>query len=164
MNLNLIAYPGLAKNIAQAHIEQRIQVQHVPLKFNSDEQEVDLVAIIERPEPCLERADGELQSEILVYMYNKTMEDSMNAKYVYLAEDVINNTDAFILDLFDRLDLDEENYKRKTGRASLRDDVINKDTHVENFKPFKKKVNIEKLNINKSIELYNAIKEKAIQL
>jgi len=164
MNLNLIAYPGPAKNIAEAHIEQRIQVQHVPLKFNSEEQDVSLIAIIEEPQTCFERADGELQCEVLIHVYNKLIEDSMSAEYIYLSDDVINNTDSFILDLFDRLDLDEENYKRKTKSASLRDDVINKKTHVEKFKEFQKKVSVENLDLTKSLELYNIIKEKAIKL
>lgn len=164
MNLNLIAYPGPARNIAEAHIEQRIQVQHVPLKFNSEEKDLTFVAVIEEPESCFERADGELQCEILIHVYNKLIEESMSAEYIYMAEDVINNTDSFILDLFDKLDLDEENYKRKTKSASLRDDVINKKTHVEKFKPFTKKVNVENLDLTKSRELYNTIKEKAIRL
>jgi hypothetical protein len=164
MNLNLIAYPGLAKEIAQANIEQRIQVPHVPLKFNSSPEDFDLVAIVEKPESCLERADGSIQHEMLVYMYNKVIEDSINAKYIYLAEDVINKTDEFVIDLFDRLNLDEENYKTKTGRPSLRNDVINKVAHVESNRISDKKATIEGLDLTKSTELYNTIKEKAIKL
>jgi len=123
-----------------------------------------LISIIEEPQTCFERADGELQCEVLIHVYNKLIEDSMSAEYIYLSDDVINNTDSFILDLFDRLDLDEENYKRKTKSASLRDDVINKKTHVEKFKEFQKKVSVENLDLTKSLELYNIIKEKAIKL
>ena len=125
MNLNLISYPGPAKNIAEAHIEQRIQVAHVPLKFNSETENLVTVAIIDNPIDSIARSQDNETLQLFISLYDKTLTDAINADYIYKEEDVVNNTDSFIIDLFDRLKLDEENYKTKTGRASLRDDVIN---------------------------------------
>ena len=169
MNLNLISYPGPAKNIAEAHIEQRIQVPHVPLKFNSETEDLTTVAIIDDPIRSLARVQDQLTLELFISLYNKTIETALESDYIYKEEDVVNKTDAFIINLFDKLNLDEENYKTKTGRQSLREDVINKnDIHFEQYSSVgieeQQIENTKHFNLEKSWELYNLALEKAIAL
>lgn len=168
MNLNLIAYPGPAKTIAEAHIEQRIQVPHVPLKFNTEIEDCQIVAIIDDPIMAISRVQDEPTLQLFISIYNKVLNDSLNATWIYKAEDVVNNTNSFIIDLFDRLKLDEQNYKTKTGRESLRDDVINKHAFVNQFIPEgnveKQIVNTKNYNLELSWELYRKALNKAIIL
>ena len=167
MNLNLIAYPGPAKNIAEAHIEQRIQVPHVPLKFNSEAEDVTTVAIIDDPIAAISRVQDQETLQLFISLYNKTVSDAIEANYVYKAEDVQGNIDNFVMNLFDKLNLDDQNYKTKTGRESLRNDVLNKrNVSVISYVPEgdveKQTENLKNYNLEKSWELYNAALEKAI--
>jgi hypothetical protein len=165
MNLNLIAYPGIAQNTAKAHIEQRIQVPHVPLKFNSDEHNSTLVAIIDDPIKSIARAQDNSNPELFISLYNKTLEEAIKAKYIYHEDDVINNTNAFIIDLFDKLNLEDQNYKNKTGRESLRDDVINKtQVHVEKYDIHNDQINVNGYDLKQSWELYNSALNLCIRL
>lgn len=168
MNLNLIAYPGPAKNIAEAHIEQRIQVPHVPLKFNSESEDLHLVAIIDDPITAISRVQDEPTLQLFISIYNKVLKDALKANWIYKAEDVVDKTDDFIIDLFDRLDLSEQNYKNKTGRESLRDDVIAKTAFVSPFKPEgnveEQIINTKNYNLEGSWYLYREALEKAILL
>jgi hypothetical protein len=165
MNLNLIAYPGIAQNTAKAHIEQRIQVPHVPLKFNSDEQNPTLVAIIDDPIKSITRAQDNSNLELFISLYNKTLEEATKAKYIYHEDDVINNANAFIIDLFDKLNLEDQNYKNKTGRESLRDDVINKtQVHVEKYDTHSGQIDTDSCDLEKSWELYNSALNLCIRL
>lgn len=165
MNLNLIAYPGPAKNIAEAHIEQRIQVPHVPLKFNSDEQDAAIVALINDPVKSIARANNKSNPETFISLYNKTLEEAINAKYIYHEDDIVNKTDSFIIDLFDKLNLEDQNYKTKTGRESLRDDVINKtQVHVEKYDMSSDQVDINSYDLKQSWELYNSALNQCIKL
>ena len=169
MNLNLISYPGPARTIAEAHIEQRIQVPHVPLKFNSETEDLITIAIIDDPIRSLARVQDEPTLELFISLYNKTIETAIESNYIYKEEDVVNKTDEFIIDLFDKLNLDEENYKNKTGRSSLREDVINKkEIHFERYSPVgvgeEQIENTKKFNLEKSWELYNFALEKTIKL
>jgi hypothetical protein len=167
MNLNLISYPGPAKNIAEAHIEQRIQVPHVPLKFNSETNDAQIVAIIDDPKSSISKVQDKPEMQLFVSLYNATMKDALKANYVYKASDVIEKTNDFIIDLFDKLNLDELNYKTKTGRESLRDDVINKtNVFVNNFIPegdsVLQEINLDNYNLEESWDLYNQALSKAI--
>lgn len=167
MNLQLIAYPSLAKNIAEAHIEQRIQVPHVPLKFNTNEADTQKVAIIEDPKSAISKVQDKPELQLFVSLYDATVKDALLSNYIYKAEDVVNNTENFIIDLFDRLNLDELNYKTKTGRESLRDDVINKkDVFVHKFiaegNNEEQMVNLNNYNLEESWNLYNHAMAKAI--
>jgi hypothetical protein len=168
MNLNLISYPGPAKNIAEAHIEQRIQVPHVPLKFNSETEDVVTVAIIDDPIKSIGRAQDNPTLELFISLYNKTLEDAAKAQYLYHEDDVVNKTNYFIIDLFDKLNLDEQNYKTKTGRESLRNDVINKtEVHVTKYEPEggpEQELNTKNYNLEKSWELYNSLLQRCIRL
>jgi hypothetical protein len=165
MNLNLIAYPGPAKNIAEAHIEQRIQVPHVPLKFNSDEQDATVVAIINDPVISIARLTNNSNPETFISLYNKTLEEAINVKYIYHEDDIISKTNAFIIDLFDKLKLEDQNYKTKTGRESLRDDVINKtQVHVEKYNMPSNQVDISNYDLKQSWELYNSALNQCIKL
>jgi hypothetical protein len=164
MNLNLIAYPGFAKQVAEAHIEQRIQVPHVPLKFNSETQDVELIAVIADPIDSIKNTEDESKVTEAIDLYNKTLEDSISAKFVYHSDDVIQKTDAFILDLFDKMNLDEENYKTKTGSASLREDVANKKVVVEETRTIQTFIDTNNFNLERSWELYNTLVEKVIKL
>jgi hypothetical protein len=165
MNLNLISYPGTAQNIAKAHIEQRIQVPHVPLKFNSDEQNPTLVAVIDDPIRSIARAQDNSNLEPFISLYNKTLEEAIKAKYIYHEDDVVNNTNAFIIDLFDKLNLEDQNYKNKTGRESLRDDVINKtQVHVEKYDISNDQVDVNDYDLKQSWELYNSALNLCIRL
>lgn len=167
MNLQLISYPSLAKNIAEAHIEQRIQVPHVPLKFNTNEQDTQKVAIIEDPKSAISKAQDKPELQLFVSLYDATVKEALESTYIYKAEDVVNKTENFIIDLFDRLNLDELNYKTKTGRESLRDDVINKkDVFVHKFvsegNSEEQLVNLDNYNLEESWNLYNQAMAKAI--
>lgn len=169
MNLNLISYPGPAKNIAEAHIEQRIQVPHVPLKFNSETNDAQIVAIIDDPKSSISKVQDKPEMQLFVSLYNSTMKDALKANYVYKASDVIEKTNSFIIDLFDKLNLDELNYKTKTGRESLREDVINKtDVFVVAFTPEgnvnEQVENLDNYNLEESWSLYNEVLLKAISL
>lgn len=165
MNLNLIAYPGPAKNIAEAHIEQRIQVPHVPLKFNSDEQDAAVVALINDPVKSIARANNNSNPETFISLYNKTLEEAIKAKYIYHEDDIVNKTDAFVIDLFDKLNLEDQNYKNKTGRESLRDDVINKtQVHVEKYDIPSDQLEINNYDLKQSWELYNSALNQCIRL
>ena len=130
MNLNLIALPGEATNIALTHIEGRIQVPHVPLKFNSEQDNLELLAIIQDPRVYLESLADTSDALGSIATYIDVTKKSIDANYIYKAEDIVRDTNAFILDLFDRLNLSEENYKTKTGSESLRNDVENKKIDV----------------------------------
>jgi hypothetical protein len=74
----------------------------------------------------------------------------------------------FIIDLFDKLQLDEQNYKTKTGRDSLRDDVINKSAFVNHYVPegnvTEQMANTKNYNLEESWSLYRQALEKAVQL
>lgn len=165
MNLNLIAYPGLAKNIAEAHIEQRIQVPHVPLKFNSDEHDAAIVALINDPVKSIARANNNSNPETFISLYNKTLEEAIKAKYIYHEDDIVNKTDAFVIDLFDKLNLEDQNYKNKTGRESLRDDVINKtQVHVEKYDMPSDQLDINNCDLEQSWELYKSALNQCIRL
>lgn len=165
MNLNLIAYPGPAKNIAEAHIEQRIQVPHVPLKFNSDEQDATFVAIINDPVKSISRVGHNSSHETLITLYNRILEEAIKAKYVYHEDDVVSKTDAFVIDLFDKLNLEDENYKNKTGRESLRDDVTNKtNVHVEKYDITTDQLDAKNYDLQQSWELYNSALNQCIKL
>ena len=164
MNLNLIAYPGFAKQLAEANIEQRIQVPHVPLKFNSETQDVDYVAVISDPFESIKNAMGKSNVTEAIDLYNQTLEKAISAKFVYHSDDVIDKTDAFVLDLFDKISLDEENYKIKTGSASLREDVKNKQVHIEEDGTTEVFVDTNNFNLERSWELYNSLVEKVIKL
>lgn len=165
MNLNLIAYPGPAKNIAEAHIEQRIQVPHVPLKFNSDEQDAAFVVLINDPVKSIARANNNSNPETFISLYNKTLEEATKAKYIYHEDDVVNKTDTFVIDLFDKLNLEDQNYKNKTGRESLRDDVINKtQVHVEKYDMPSDQLDINNYDLKQSWELYNSALNQCIKL
>lgn len=169
MNLNLISIDGPAKNLAKAHIEQRIQVPHVPLKFNSQTEDVTLLAIIDDPISAISLLDPEQPLQLHIINYNSTMSRALEAKYIYRAHDILGNVDNFIMSLFNNLNLDEENYKNKTGRESLRNDVLNKkDVFVE---PYTNQANrgdqvakLREYNLEKSWELYNSAQEKAINI
>lgn len=168
MNLNLIAYPGPAKNIAEAHIEQRIQVPHVPLKFNSESDNLTTLAIIDDPIIAISRVQDEPTLQLFISIYNKVLRDSLKANWIYKSEDVINKTDLFIIDLFDRLQLDDQNYKNKTGRESLRDDVINKTAFVNQYVPEgnvdDQILNTKNYNLEESWSLYNEALGKSITI
>jgi hypothetical protein len=168
MNLNLIAYPGPAKTIAEAHIEQRIQVPHVPLKFNSETDGLTVVAVIDDPIMAISRVQDEPTLQLFISIYNKVLKDSLNANWIYKAEDVVDKTDLFIMDLFDKLQLDEQNYKTKTGRDSLRDDVMNKSVFVDQYVPegnvMEQIVNTKNYNLEESWSLYRTALEKSIIL
>lgn len=97
------------------------------------------------------------------------MKDALKANYVYKASDVIEKTNSFVIDLFDKLNLDELNYKTKTGRESLREDVINKtDVFVVAFTPEgnvdEQVENLDNYNLEESWNLYNEVLLKAINL
>lgn len=166
MNLNLIAYPGQAQTIANAHIEQRVQVPHVPLKFNSETDNAIIVAVISDPTSLIHTISDDEDLTAFVSMYNSVTEKAISADYIYKEEDVINNTDRFILDLFDKLQLDEENYKNKTGSKSLRDDVITKEVHFErtNYQVSNTPVDLSHYKLEESIRLYSLALEKSISL
>lgn len=164
MNLNLIAYPGFAKQVAEAHIEQRIQVPHVPLKFNSETEDFELVAVIADPIDSIKNTEDESKVPEAVDLYNQTLEQALSAKFVYHSDDVIQKTDKFILDLFDKIDLDSENYKAKTGSLSLREDVQNKKVHVEETRTVQSFIDTNNFNLERSWELYNSLVEKVIKL
>ena len=164
MNLNLISYPGFAKQVAEAHIEQRIQVPHVPLKFNSETEDFELVAVIADPIDSIKNTEDESKVPEAVDLYNQTLEQALSAKFVYYSDDVIQKTDKFILDLFDKIDLDSENYKAKTGSLSLREDVQNKKVHVEETRTVQSFIDTNNFNLERSWELYNSLVEKVIKL
>jgi hypothetical protein len=169
MNLNLIALPGPAKNLAEAHIEQRIQVPHVPLKFNSQAEDATLLAIIDDPVSTISLLDTGQPLQLHILNYNSTMSRALEAKYIYRAHDILGNIDNFIMNLFNNLNLDEENYKNKTGRESLRNDVLNKkNVFVEPYTIQTNKedqvAKLQEYNLEKSWELYNSAQEKAINI
>jgi hypothetical protein len=164
MNLNLIAYPGFAKQVAEAHIEQRIQVPHVPLKFNSETEDVEVVAIIADPIESIKNTEDESKVTEAIHLYNQTIEQAVSAKFIYHSDDVIQKTDKFILDLFDKIALDEENYKTKTGSISLREDVQNKKVHVEEARTVQSFIDTNNFNLERSWELYNSLVEKVVKL
>jgi hypothetical protein len=166
MNLNLIANPGPAKDIAEAHIEQRIQVPHVPLKFNSETDNVTTVAILETPFEFILNVSDDLSISKTIEEYNVSTKNILNATYIYSADDVINKTEQFIMDLFNKLNLDEENYKIKTGRLSLYEDVLNKkDVHINKTNLNNKIIkNAEDYNFEESWILYNIARERIIKL
>jgi hypothetical protein len=165
MNLNLISLPGEATNIALTHIEGRIQVPHVPLKFNSEQDNLHLVAIIEDPRSYLESLENIDNPEESLSEYLDVMSKAIDANYIYKAEDVIRDTNSFILDLFDKLNLSEDNYKTKTGSESLRDDVENKEiTIVEHHVPNTNPLNPDDYNLEAPWAVYNDALAKAFSV
>lgn len=168
MNLNLIAYPGPAATILAANIEQRIQVPHVPLKFNTETEDVVKVAVIDNPIDAVSKAlTEEASMQLFIDVYNSTLDQLDEAIAIYRSEDVIDNTQAVILHLFNLLQLDEDNYKVKTGRESLLDDVTNSQAWFDQYSVSNDyATNVEKtkeFNLEKSWELYNALLEKTIK-
>jgi hypothetical protein len=163
MNLNLIALPGEATNIALTHIEGRIQVPHVPLRFNSETEDVQILAIIQDPRLYLESLSDITNPEKSLTEYIDFMKKAVKADYIYTDISIKSDTNAFILDLFDRLNLSEENYKTKTGSESLRDDVENKEiTIVEHHVPNTNPLNPNDYNLEESWTIYNEAFAKAI--
>ena len=167
MNLNLIAYPGPAATVLEENIEQRIQVPHVPLKFNTETEDVTKVAVIDNPIDAVSKVLSEGASmQLFIDVYNTTLEEAKESIAIYKAEDVINNTQSVIMHLFKTLNLDEDNYKLKTGRESLLDDVANSQAWFYQYSISEDyAANVEKtkeFNLEKSWELYNSLLEKTI--
>jgi hypothetical protein len=62
------------------------------------------------------------------------------------------------------MNLDEENYKTKTGSASLREDVANKKVVVEETRTIQTFIDTNNFNLERSWELYNTLVEKVIKI
>jgi len=133
MKLLITAFDGSAGERLTDYIQQTMERPHVPLqiKFSNDfnietdfiisviRHPRDVVGFVSSKNPNIDLNDIIKQYEI----YLKYVNEKSNMIVLYY--DVINNIDQIIKNLFNTLNLDEQNYKNKTGRESLKDDVFN---------------------------------------
>ena len=169
MNLNLIATPGPAKTILNANIEQRIQIKHVPLKFNSETEDVSIISVIEDPITAISQVsvDGS-DLESLIKNYEATLESLDNAIAIYKSKDVVEDLEKVIAHLFQTLALDDDNYRTKTGEPSLWETTLKIKAQYEEFAKSSNidsnKEKLREVNLEKAWELYNKALEKAVNL
>jgi hypothetical protein len=169
MNLNLIATPGPAKTILNANIEQRIQIKHVPLKYNTETEDVTIVSVLEDPILSISQlsVDGS-DIESLIKDYEATLESLDNAIAIYKSKDVVEDLEKVVSHLFHTLALDDDNYKTKTGEPSLWETVVKTTAQYEAFaisaNVDANRSKLNEYNLEKAWELYNKALEKAVNL
>lgn len=195
MNLIINAPINSGCNFIEEAIKQKMEVPHVPLKIifdqinNFNDNNFNITILIE-PTIYLKNylllilphdlhfsryLTGTSQASITHKLENAIKEyinfyDNNKFNLIYLFDDFKNKIDQTILNLFDKLNLDENNYKNKTGSQSLRDDVINKkinfnndiynDQRYDSF-PIEIKEQLNNINTKEMFIRYNSLKHKA---
>lgn len=157
MKLLTLSMPRSGSTLLNDYVQQKMEVPHVPLKlsFSNRIEDADfIVSLIRNPKDNITSIIATkmhidnlnnvmIQPEIgyienAVQEYLKFINDTISfANKIYVFEDLINNPTKIIMDLFDTLKLDDENYKTKTGSLSLRDDVLNKNVSLNSAKGLK---------------------------
>lgn len=148
MRLLLSTYPRSGQHFFRGHIQQRLEVPHMPIKFewthdlllndydvlitsirNPKESMASYVAMTLHYEDISPLRD---RQPISFYIEAAKIEYMMFAKYIlekanyiYKYEDVINNIDNVLYNLICNLNLEDDNYKTKTGSNSFKDDFLN---------------------------------------
>lgn len=165
MNVNLYAVESLAKQIATRQIGHRIQVPHVSFKFNTETDAFDKLLIIDTIENVLNNASSKNEVPAIIFEYNDVLSKLESARWIYHAEDVLNNTDKFLMNFFDSLQLEEDNWKAKTGGTSLRESVENTvvDSNFD-YQADPTQIDLSQYDLSYSRELYRRASEKAISL
>lgn len=194
MILASCSYPLSGDELLNIHIQRRMEVPHVPLRFikveTFDQSDVDkFVTVIRNPLESISLNIAQqviLNSQLIENINTLVLEEikkynnfynsiHMQSGIIYRQEDIKEKINFVIINLFDKLNLDENNYINKTKQKSLRLDV------VENGKLLNKIITNDneimestiyqdiliKLNnhdLNQSYILYNKILEKAEQI
>lgn len=195
MNLNINAPSNSKCNFIEQAIKQKIEVPHVPLKiiFNETDEFISgdfNITILIDPKIYLKNyLVSILPSDLEPHRYLTTMSEVValnkielavkkycnfyninNYNLIYLYDNFENKIEQTVLNLFDKLNLDENNYKNKTGSKSLRDDVINKKIDIKNYLndenkynriPYKLKEILNTVDTKEMFDIYNNLKNKA---
>lgn len=148
MKLLLSTYPRSGQHFLRNNIKQRIEVPHLPIKFEWTHDllfnDYDIIITSVRdPKECMasyiamtlhyeDISPLREKQPIRFYVDAAKMEYMLFSKYalekvnyIYKYEDVVDNIDNVLYNLINKLELDDNNYKLKTGSNSFSDDFLN---------------------------------------
>lgn len=148
MRLLLSTYPRSGQHFFRGHIQQRLEVPHMPIKFEwthdllLNDYDILITSIRDPKESMASYIAMTLHYEdisplrdsqpISFYIEAAKIEYMLFAKYalekanyIYKYKDIINSIDNVLYNLICNLNLEDDNYKSKTNSTSFKDDFLN---------------------------------------